>query len=1342
MPNNIPKRVAEGSPVEASFSQERLWFMDRLAPGSSTFNILIGFRIRGTIDGEALVKSIQEIVRRHEILRTNLFFSDGKVFQSASPALANIVEHVDLSAVPKETRLEEARRMAVGWAENPYDLSKDALFRTVLFKIENEEHLLAVLSHHSVFDGWSSGIFASELVSLYSSFIEGKHSPLPELEIQYGDYSDWQRRRLEARYYEQEWEYWRGRLGGELPVLELQTDRPRGVGQASHGDMITLMIPGELRDRLKRLGMRNGCTLYMTLLAAFYVFLRRYSGGNDLVVGCPVAGRVERTLEGMMGFFINTLPIRADLSGNPTFTELLKNIRRLCLEAYSNQNIPFDKVVERLSPQRDLSHSPVYQVLFQLRNYPKAEMVSERISLEPFEFGWVTSQVDLMLDMLELADGLLCKLEYPSELFERTRVERMARHWVRILEGIADDPHTAISKLPLITNEEFSGLVFERNRTQTDYPRGSCVHEIFEERASEAPDALAITHRGFSLTYGEVNERANKLAHLLLEGGLSPGEPVGVCMERSPEMVISYIAILKAGGVYVPLDPNDPPNRLGVIINDIKGRVVVTVSRYENRVPEGSRRICLDKEFEAIGSKPGTNVDVHRDPAEMAYIVYTSGSTGTPKGVCCPHRGIVRLVVNTNYVRFVPGDTVVHSSNPTFDPTTFEVWGALLNGARLLIVDREVLLSNEEFTEVLRRERADVLFMTTTLFHLKARDAPGTFGSLREVFVGGEAMDPSSARSVLETAPPNRLINFYGPTENTGFSTFYDVREVPKGTTTIPIGKNISNSTSYILDRDLQPVPVGVKGEIYVSGDGVGLGYFDKPELTASSFLPNPFSPGKTMYKTGDLGRLLEDGNIEYMGRSDLQVKIRGFRVEVGEVEAVLSSHPSVKAGSVIVKEGNAKGDRRLVAYVLPTRGGANSEEIRRYMKERLPDYMVPTSFVILDNLPLTPTGKIDRRSLPEPPASVGKMDAKFAREGSVEGRLTRLWDEVLGVANAGVDDDFFGLGGHSLMAVRLFTRIEEEFGARLPIATLFRAPTIAQLAREIEGARMSSNVSLVPLRRTGSRPALFLIHAEDGDVFNYGRLVDALGEDQPVYGLKAAGLQDQTRLPETLEEAAAAYIKEVKTVQPEGPYHMAGFCSGALIAHEMAQQLQRSGDKVGLVGALDFEPAGPQKGRRERRGRGLFMREILFIGANLWNYAKRRRVGGIKLSASIIRLEKIWLQVIGVISSRESILPGEATQLPATRKRVIFNLSDMTRSYRMRPYEGIITVFKKQMLPTISSPDPTDGWRGYAMGGIVVIPIKGRLHGDMLRPPGVEITARRLRERIDWHEAWLRNKV
>jgi amino acid adenylation domain-containing protein len=1334
--SSIPKRRDGVKKSEASFSQERLWFMEKLVQGTCAFNMLNGLLIRGDMDRDALERGIREIVKRHEVLRSNLIFSGGKVWQSVSPVPGRVVEFVDLSDLPEEDRVAEAKRMAVALAKKPYDLSKDVLFRTVLIKISHGEHLLAMLSHHSVFDGWSVRLFAAELSTIYSSFVEGKPSPLPALEIQYGDYSDWQRRRFEGGGYDAEWEYWEHRLGKDLPVLELETDRPRGSRQSYTGDMVTLIAPRELVVRLKQLGVRNGCTLYMTLLTAFYVYLYRYSGSEDMVVGCPVAGRQERVLEGLMGFFINTLPIRADISTNSTFTEFLGKVRKLCLDAYRNQGIPFDKVVEKLNPARDLSHSPVYQVLFQLRNYPTPEMSSPKIRLEPFEFGWVTSQVDLTIDLLEIKEGLRCELEFPSELFERSSAERMARNWLRLLEGIAEEPERKLSELPLMADEELKMRVVDRNRTRTDYPRDMCIHQRFEAKAAEAPDAVAITHDGVSVTYRELNEQANQLAHHLKALGMGKGDLVGVCLERSVEMVAAFLAVLKVGGAYVPLDPNSPQQRMLSIIGTLKDRMVVTSSKQEGRLPPSSTVLSLDRECNEIRKRPKDNLPNNAGAEDMAHVIHTSGSLGAPKGVCCSHRGVMRVAVNTNYVDLKPDDTVVHASSPVFDAATFELFGALLNGARILIVDKETLLAGEEFADLLRRERATVMFITTALFNLKAREAPRTFGSLKTLMFGGEAADPSSVRRVLAMGAPNRLLNMYGPTENTVFSTFFEVREVPDGSTSIPIGGNISNSTSYILDEELHPVPTGVKGEIYVSGDGVALGYVNQPELSRSAFLQNPFEPNSMMYRTGDLGKFLEDGNIEFLGRGDLQVKIRGFRVELDEVESALTSHPSVKAGAVVLKGGGAGQEKRLVAYILPIEGAdVKPEEIRSHVQGLLPDYMVPSTYVMIDSLPLTPTGKVDRRSLPELPTASSQAEPAEKPGDTIEAKLALLWCHVLGVTHVGMDDNFFELGGHSLMSVRLFSLIEEKFSVRLPLTTIFRAPTVAMLAEEIRKARPVDSDSLVPLQASGTRPPLFLVHAQDGEVLNYGHLVHALGSDQPVYGLRAKGLHGGVELPETVEEMARSYVAEIREVQPHGPYHIAGFCSGSIIAFEMAQQLLGAGETMGLLGLIDNEAPSPSKWNSHRWGRSMLLRESLFFWLDILRYGKKRNAPeSLELVSRAVLLERLWMAFFKVIPVFTVMLPGEARQLPKDWEAVIINQTRAMLLYRPKRYEGVITVFKREMQPLINSPDPTDGWQAYAGGGIVVVPTKGRGHFDMIKPPNVSATAEKLRERIDWH--------
>jgi amino acid adenylation domain-containing protein len=1344
MMDDIPQRGAE-KPIEASFAQERLYFMEKLAPGSCIFNMLNGFSIRGELDRGVMEKAIGEVVRRHEVLRTNLVQAHGRVWQVISESTGSAMDFVDLSYLPEVESTAEAKRLAIGWVQKSYDLSKDRLFRTVLMKISRDRHLLAILSHHTVLDGWSLGVFASELVSIYASFVEGKPSPLSELTAQYRDYSVQQRERYNAGEFEKEWEYWKGRLGTDLQVLELQTDKPRGGETTHRGDMVILTIPCGVRDKLKLLGMRHGCTLYMTLLAAFYVFLYKYSGSSDLVVGCPVAGRRSNELEGLMGLFINTLPVRAELSGTMSFTRLLKKIRRLCIDTYDNQGIPFEKIIERLAPERSLSHSPVYQVLFQLKNFPTAGKRGNPIDLEAFEFGWVTAKVDLTMDMLESEEGIGCELEYSTELFERGTAERMAKAWAKLLQGIADSEDMEISRLQLFPPDELHWLVVERNRTRTEYPRDKCVHQIFEGAASMAPDAIAITHGRTSLTYGDLNERANKLSRHLSGLGVLAGDLVGVCLDRSIDMVIALLAILKAGGVYVPLEPNHPPERMESIFRDITSRAVITVGRYAGRMPLGATRVCLDNEAAEIQGRPGGNACNHVDSGSAACVIYTSGSLGMPKGVYCSHRGVVRVAVNTNYIEIKPGDTVVHASSPVFDATTFEIWGALLNGARVLIVDKEILLSNDGCTELLRRERATVMFITTALFNLKAREAPSTFGSLRTLMFGGEVADPTSVKRVLELGRPRRLLHMYGPTENSVFSTFYEVFQVAEGVHSIPIGGNVSNSSSYILDGDLQPVPIGVKGEIFLSGDGVALGYIGQPDLTRSYFLPNPFEPGRTLYKTGDLAKFLPNGNIEFLGREDLQVKIRGFRVELGEIEAALTSHPSVKAAAVMVEEDGEGKEKCLVAYVLPGSGVVvKPEELRAFMTRRLPNYMVPRSFVFIESMPLTPTGKIDRRRLPKP--AVGRVEVETAGGlmDDTESKLAIIFGRVLGAGAVGREDDFFELGGHSLLAVRLCSAIEHEFRVSLPVATLFRAPSVGLLARELKLREPRGMGSLIPIRATGSRPKLFLVHSGDGEVRGYMRLVKALGEEQPVYGLRAEGLGEDMRLPTTVEEVASGYIREMRGVQSSGPYHIVGWCIGGVVAFEIAQQLMAQGEEVGLMGILNYEAPNRQKWRSRRSAMRGALAEAYYLGGDLLRYGKLKRRGmGLNLPSRALRLERLAMRGIGIFQSREVELPGESfTALPETWQRVMINLSSIVGRYEPRRYGGVITVFRQELNPFFSSRDPADGWDRLAAGGIVVINTKGRRHVDMLEPPEARNTARTIMKLIDWHEEQARRKI
>ena len=872
--------------------------------------------------------------------------------------------------MPSVAREAEAQRLMTIEAKRPFNPAKDLMLRCLLLQLGATENILMVTIHHIATDAWSSGIFIRELAAGYEGFSAERPLSVPELPIQYADYAVWKREQLQGEVLERQLGYWKKQLAGAKEVLELPTDRPRPLAQTFRGAVETHCIRQETVKALRQISRRERATFFMVLLAAFKTLLYRYSKQDDILVGSPIAGRSQFETEANIGFFVNTLVLRTDLSGNPTFRELLARVRDVVFGAFEHQDLPFEKLVEELHPERNVGQGPLIQVMFVLQNAPSGELkLGELAVVSPLEVSHETSKFDLTLLVEEQENELTVKVEYNVDLFDAATIKRLAGHWEMLLEGIATDPDRRLLDLPLLTEAERRQVLVEWNCTEREYPRERCVHGLFEEQARMRPDAIAVTFGKHELTYRELNARANQLAHYLKRSGVRTGEVVGICIERSLEMVVGLLGILKAGGAYASLDPASPNERLAYMLDDLRARVVLTqhslTELWQNKIvakesfplPLG---ICLDRDWGTIARMGSDDLDIEIGSENLAYVSFTSGSTGWPKGVCVPHRGVVRLVKNANYASFSDEEVFMQLAPISFDASTLEIWGCLLNGARLVICPPQTP-SLAELAETLERHQVTTVWLTTGLFNQMVEEKPEGLKHLRQILTGGDVLSPTHVRKALAVLDGCRLINGYGPTENTTFTTCYTIPSTFGGQRSIPIGRPISNTQCYILDERLQPVPVGIPGELYAGGDGLALGYLGHPKLTAEKFIPNPFMPGSRLYKTGDLARYLADGNIEFLGRMDFQVKIRGFRVELGEIEAVLGRHPLVRECVVMARE-DYPGEKRLAAYIVAHDGAdPTARELRQFLKGKLPDYMAPSVFMRLKALPLTPNGKVDR---------------------------------------------------------------------------------------------------------------------------------------------------------------------------------------------------------------------------------------------------------------------------------------------------------------------------------------------------------------------------------------------
>jgi amino acid adenylation domain-containing protein len=1055
------KHISRSGELPLSFAQQRLWFLYQLEPDKPFYNIPAAVRLKGQLDVAALEQSINEILRRHEVLRTSFKTVEGQPVQVISPSILLSLPVIDLSELPEAYRETEIKQLQIAEAQQPFTLDTSPLLRVKLLRLGEEEHVALFTMHHIASDGWSMGMLMREVAALYQAFCNGQLSPLPELPIQYADFAAWQRQWLQGEVLESQLSYWRQQLDGAPAVLELPTDYTRPAVQTFRGATSSFQLSQELSVALQSLSQQEESTLFMTLLAAFKTLLFRYTGSEDIVVGSPIANRNRAEIEGLIGFFVNTLVLRTDTSDNSTFRELLRRVREVTLGAYAHQDLPFEQLVEELQPQRDLSHAPLFQVMFVLQNAPMSELELPGLTLSSLESNSGSAKFDLTLYLEETASGLRGTWEYNTDLFEAATIERMTAHLQTILEGIVANPEQHLSDLPLLTEAERQRLLVEWNDTQADYPKDQCIHQLFEAQVERTPDAVAVVFENQQLTYRELNQQANQLANHLQKLGVEPEVLVGICMERSLEMIVGLLGILKAGGAYVPLDPTYPKERLAFMLEDAQVLVLLTQARRVEALPFHRAKVtCLDADWDAIAQESYEKPVKGTKPENLTYAMYTSGSTGTPKGVSVPHRGVVRLVKESNYANLTAEEVLLQAAPISFDASTFEIWGTLLNGAQLVILPPHQP-SLAELGQAIEQYNVTTLWLTAGLFHLMVDEQVESFKNVRQLLAGGDVLSGIRIQKVLETSKNCRLINGYGPTESTTFACCHPIINAEQVGSFPPIGRPISNTQVYVLDRYLQPVPIGVPGELHIGGDGLARGYLNRPELTAEKFIPNPFShePGAYLYKTGDLARYLPNGNIEFFGRIDNQVKTRGFRIELGEIEAVLTQHSAVQASVIVVREDELS-SKRLVAYVVfqPEQSLATTE-LRCFLEEKLPNYMVPSVFVMLDALPLTPNGKVNRQALPPLEELRPESEAAYVTpQTELEQTIATVWQEVLDLEKVGIHDNFFELGGHSLLAIKVNSRLREILKTDLSILEMFKYPTISSLGERLSHSQNTSS--------------------------------------------------------------------------------------------------------------------------------------------------------------------------------------------------------------------------------------------------------------------------------------------
>ena len=1053
----------------ASFAQQRLWFLDRFEPGTAAYNLPYVFWIKGALQVDVLTRAFRAVAQRHDSLRTIFDSVDDEVRQVVLSDVDIKIPVIDLTEVPKGESESEALRLASEESKKPFDLSEGPLLRVVVFRLGPETYLLLVVMHHIITDGWSVSRLLREVTTCYAAIVENKKPELPELPIQYTEYAQWQREYMSGEVLTKEVEHWKKTLAGAQTLLELPTDHARPTTHtwhSLHGANERIVLDGATLAKLKSIAQREGSTLFMVSMAAFQALLWRYTYQESILVGTPIGARNHVEVENLIGLFVNTLIFRTDFSTHVSFRDLIRQVRSYALEAYMHQDMPFEKLVEELVSQRSLDTSPLFQVMFTFQNIPKQVLRISGLSIEEIDFETGIAKFDLSLEMGESDNKLHCQFEYNADLFEQSTIQRMLGHFKGLIEAALENPDLPIADLPMMSAAEKKQVLVEWNQTAADYSGDHsrrCIHELFELQVERSPDAVAVVAGQVELTYLELNQRANQLAWYLLNRGVGPDVPVGLCVDRGPEMVIALLGILKAGGAYVPLDPGMPDDRLSFMLADVKPRIVITEQKLQRAV-FGADTVLLDSDWTIIAQESKESPNQRLSPQTLAYVMYTSGSTGRPKGVPIEHHSVVNLLYS---MQREPGlsreDILLAVTTLSFDIAGLEMYLPLISGARLIIADSKDAVDGNRLIDLLSKSGATFMQATPATWRLLLE--AGWQGSPDlKILCGGEALPRELANQLV--ARSKSVWNVYGPTETTIWSTAY--RVTGREDASIPIGRPIANTSIYILDSHHNPVPENITGEIYIGGDGLARGYLNRPELTAERFVTSRLVPKSArLYRTGDLGRFRSNGEIEYRGRVDSQVKLRGFRIELGEIESVLALHPTLREAVVTVTgEGE---QQKLCSYVVVHDGTPEpaAGELRRYLRTKLPEYMVPAIYWRVKRLPLLPSGKVNRGAIAASLATPLREETELkAPRNEAEAKLVDIWQELLRVEQVGIEQNFFELGGHSLLVMQMMGRIRRAFDVELSVRTVFEAPTIAALALELEKAQATGLKVRAPILR------------------------------------------------------------------------------------------------------------------------------------------------------------------------------------------------------------------------------------------------------------------------------------
>ena len=1245
-----------------SYGQERLWFLYQLEKENPTYNRPTILHLRGKLDRTVLNQCLNHILVRHQTLRTTYQLIDGEpmaILKAPSEVLLPVDDLTDYAYKEKHDITQHRMDETI---DEPFNLETGPIFRVHLYKLDEREHRFLFVIHHILFDAWSENILINEIASLYTSIKKDRKILINALPIQYADYVFWQREGFEHGRYQRQMTYWVDRLNN-ASSLNLPLDRDRPVKRTNSGSSVEFKIPTQVVEALKKLNQLEETTLFMTLLAGYLVLLHRYTGDRDIIIGTAIAGRKNQETQKTIGLFINTLALRFGLDGNLTLKELLRKVRKTTLEAYSNASLPFDKIVEEVQVARNLLRDPFIQVFFNLENIPEPAKRMDDVQIERITPETRHIQFDLSMDLQTADNSIQGSLEYNAALFEHETIERMVKHYLLLLERMGHDSDQKIGYLDFMTDAERKLILYDWNDTVSPFSSDLCLHQLFENQVRATPDAIALVFNSLKLTYDDLNRRSNQVAHFLSGHGVHRGSRVGIFMPKSPKLITVLIGVMKTGAAYVPLDPTLPRDYLIKQAQEAQLQVIINGFLAEDLsgILDGSI-IQIEEIIETLSKEPSSNPGIAADPEDLIYITYTSGTTGRPKGVPIRHRSVVNYLEHfTRYCELRSNDSVLQVPAISFDASVEDIFGTLTSGATLFLLEDQSVTDMKQILGLLEQEGITCVLSTVPsfwrAFFAYAENHPVKSRNMRLITVSGEVLYGSDCIKLRQIFGPQlTLVNTFGPTESTIVATYYQVPQEIDPEKAVYVGRPIQNYQVYILDDYLSPVPLGVVGDLYIGGEGLAIGYLYQPGVTATSFIPNPFSnkPGDRLYHTGDRVRYLPDGTLEFIGRSDRQVKIRGKRVEIGEVEAVLRTHPKV-FDCAVTSIPEKKLETTLIAYIT---SGSDQEipatpDLRSYLQDKMPDYMVPSIFIPTDNLPLTSTGKINYQELPLPETQpLGFGDETLPPTTETEQLLTKIWGTHLGMEPIGIRDDFFDLGGHSLMAIRIMADIEKTFGIEIPLAILFQATTIADLASYIEGATTPTEVTtLIPVQPQGTKPPLFCVPPAAATAMRFERLSKHLGLDQPLYGFNYPGMDGKLEPIYSIPELANTFINDLQTKQPSGPYSLCGMCYGGNVAFEMAHQLTAQGHCVSFLGIIDANFA-PKRRRTLRyflyKGRMFFVERIL---------KKETKPGGrVRMNR---RWESLWTD------------PSNRTLLKVFEANIIARLE-----HKITPYPGKIMKF------------------------------------------------------------------